>query len=71
MIFDVKRNTYNVVDGRLFPNTTEAEATNNDMLDIVSNGFKLRSSDDAFNGSSSTNIYYAVAESPFKTANAR
>ena len=40
-------------------------------IDILSNGFKLRTTNATFNPSSGTVMYYAIAETPFKTANAR
>ena len=42
------------------------------MLDFVSNGFKFRDTNEAnWNGSGITYLYYAIAKSPFKYANAR
>jgi hypothetical protein len=67
---DTARNTYNVVNTYLRANTFAAQGTDT-MNDIVSNGFKLRSSDTAFNGSGETYIYMAFAENPFKNALAR
>ena len=43
----------------------------NDFIDIVSNGVKIRTDDGGYNTDSSTYIFYAIAETPFKTANAR
>jgi hypothetical protein len=40
-------------------------------MDIVSNGFKIRTSSAAINQSTQTFIYIAFAENPFKYANAR
>jgi hypothetical protein len=40
-------------------------------IDLVSNGFKLKNSGNGSNRSGSKYIFYAVAESPFKYANAR
>jgi hypothetical protein len=67
---DTSRNTYNVVNTYLRANTSASEGTDT-MNDIVSNGFKLRSSDTAFNGSGETYIYMAFAENPFKNSLAR
>ena len=66
---DNKRVGYNVDNNQLYPNSYEVESTS-DYMDIVSNGFKFRDSDDNVN-SSATFIYLAFAESPFKYANAR
>jgi hypothetical protein len=73
IIFDTARNTYNFVDAQLRPNESTAEnsAGSAYSMDILSNGFKLRSSDSNLNGSGNTIIYAAFAENPFKNANAR
>jgi hypothetical protein len=71
-IIDTSRNTYNVAGTALFPNSTSSETTNGYYdLDIVSNGFKARTSNAATNASGGTYIYAAFAESPFQFANAR
>jgi 3D (Asp-Asp-Asp) domain-containing protein len=70
-IFDSVRSTYNVATNRLFPNSSAAEATNFNTLDILSNGWKLRDSNSAWNGSGSTYIYACFAENPFKYSLAR
>jgi len=70
-LFDSARNTYNVVDGKLKPNTDDAETVNTaNLVDFLSNGFKLRSTTDPTNGAHNF-IYVAFAENPFKTARAR
>lgn len=69
-IHDSTRNTSNVVNLRLLPNTSDAEATVI-TLDFLSNGFKLRTSDVDRNASGGTYIYAAFAENPFKNSNAR
>jgi hypothetical protein len=71
-IQDTSRSTYNVTDSRLFPNDSSAEISNGDgLVDINSNGFKIRTSHFGMNGSGNTIIYMAFCESPFKYANAR
>jgi hypothetical protein len=71
-VFDAARNTYNFTNSSLKPNTTGVEYTNNDVsVDLLSNGFKLRGTDLAINGSGNTHIYAAYAENPFKNSNAR
>jgi hypothetical protein len=71
-IHDTARDTYNVAQTELFPNGSYAEAQNSAYYyDILSNGFKLRTSDIRNNGSGDTYIYYAVAESPFNYSRAR
>jgi hypothetical protein len=43
----------------------------NNMIDLVSNGFKIRDASAFDNSSGDTYIYMAFAENPFKYANAR
>ena len=64
-IADNKRDPFNIVDGRIKPNTTAAEDDNN-QFDFLSNGFKLRTDAGDLNGTSGhTFIYLAFAEHPF------
>lgn len=69
-IYDVERDTYNVSDALLQAQDAAAEATYGG-LDFTSNGFKIRSSVGALNGSGNTLIYLAFSENPFKYSNAR
>jgi len=48
----------------LYPDSAEVE-TSTDSIDHLSNGFKLRNTSVARNGSGSTYVYFAFAESPF------
>jgi hypothetical protein len=61
MMYDNKREGYNVDNDNLKPNTNEAEGTSDD-LDLLSNGFKLRTSGSGEN--SGNFIYMAIAEEP-------
>jgi hypothetical protein len=72
-ITDSTRSTYNLDDAAfLYPDSSQTENTNvNDGLDILSNGFKMRTSNDPSNNSGSTYIYAAFASSPFKYSLAR
>jgi len=63
MIFDNKRDPFNVTDHKLYPNLANAEATNENDLDFLSNGFKLRNAHGA-----NTFIFMAIAEQPFVTS---
>ena len=54
-IFDNKRDTYNPIDKRLFPDTADVESTGTN-IDFVSNGFKFRSTATGYNGSGNTLI---------------
>jgi len=68
LVVDSSRNTYNVVNGYLVPNTSGAEGSAT-WGDFLSNGFKLRGT--THNGSGESYIYACFAENPFKYANAR
>jgi hypothetical protein len=71
-ILDDQRSPYNVADLALEPNTNDAEVTGSPReVDLLSNGFKIRGSDTNLNGDGHTLIFWACAETPFKTANAR
>ena len=65
-MFDNKREGYNVDNDALKANASDAETTT-DFIDLLSNGFKLRSSDSAVN--SGTVIYMAFAENPLVGTN--
>ena len=69
VILDNKRDTFNVADAYLLANSNAAEG-DLDLMDILSNGFKLRQVA-GNNESGQTIIYLAFAESPFKNARAR
>jgi hypothetical protein len=71
-IVDTARDTYNAMGTILIANTSGADNTSQyPYIDYVSNGFKLRKLWAGVNGSGSTYIYAAFAESPFQFANAR
>jgi len=73
-IWDTVRNTGQPLTDYLYANTSAAETTDpggSYIIDVVSNGFKPRAESEGMNNTSSDYIYYAVAESPFKYANAR
>ena len=67
-ICDNKRDLANVVDRTLKPNLTAAEA-DADVMDFLSTGVKLRTSDGGVNGSGSTYIFLSFAESPLVNSN--
>jgi len=69
-IYDAVRNTFNVVDKLLYPNLSNAEDTYT-FGDMLSNGFKIRSTDSGMNSNGNTIIYAAFAEFPFKFSLAR
>jgi len=71
VIYDTARGIINPTNIELYPTLSNAESSGSNFIDILSNGFKLRSSETYANGSGSTYIYMAFAENPFKNANAR
>jgi len=64
-LVDGTRGSTNPVSAELEANTNGAEATGNVRLDILSNGFKIRTSGAAYNASGGRYIYMAFAGSPF------
>jgi hypothetical protein len=77
-MIDTTRDTYNLSIYKLGANVATQEndaatvgTTANNTIDILSNGFKLRTTNGDTNGAGTTYIYMAFAENPFKYANAR
>jgi hypothetical protein len=68
---DTARSPYNVSTNYLVANASTAEQTGQ-LVDFLSNGFKIRVAvSSAMNGSGTTYVYAAFAENPFKNALAR
>lgn len=70
LVLDSSRQTYNVIGPYLLANASDAEGTAS-VIDFTSNGFKIRNTGGSYNTSSTTYIYAAFAENPFKNALAR
>jgi len=70
-IYDDKRDTYNESDHILQADLADAERTDLDKIDILSNGFKCLSTGGRTNQSGKNYIYLAFASNPFKYATAR
>ena len=70
-IWDSKRETFNPNSNLLYPNNNSAEGDGapNWVIDMLSNGFKARSSNNEANGSGNTIIYAAFAEFPIVSSN--
>tara|TARA_R110001606_G_scaffold397908_1_gene575656 strand:- start:10 stop:1059 length:1050 start_codon:yes stop_codon:yes gene_type:complete len=73
-IHDTKRQTYNVDNRYLLVNTADAESTSSSYaIDILSNGFKARTTNNSTNGtaggSGRSYIYLAFAEAPLVGSN--
>ncbi len=72
--YDTARDADNPIPAMLFANANSAQYTSgSNVIDIVSNGVKLRANNGTINGYTSGNTYFymAFAESPVKYANAR
>jgi hypothetical protein len=69
---DTARDTYNPAGFTLLADVADAEyGPSNTSLDILSNGFKPRTTSALVNASGGTYIYMAFAENPFKYATGR
>ena len=65
IVYDATRNTYNLATRRLQWNNNSNESMSNDYaIDILSNGFKIRTSDVSWNDDGERFIYMAWAEAP-------
>jgi len=64
-MFDSKRPGYNVNANLLYANDSASETTSGaNQIDLLSNGFKMRATNNGMNRSGSTFIYMAFAEEP-------
>jgi hypothetical protein len=75
-IYDTARDTYNLTHKSLYPDVNNAEndtiwSTTENTIDILSNGFKMRTSNAGTNAAGGAYIYIAFAETPFRYSNAR
>jgi hypothetical protein len=76
-IYDTARDPYNLTTAKLYPNlsgtenSAPGESASTNTLDVLSNGFKLRTSNSETNFSGDTYIYIAFSENPFQYARAR
>jgi hypothetical protein len=71
-INDTARSPSNTTNKRLLANTSGAEYQDaTEAVDMLSNGFKIRTSDGSRNTNGQTYIYMAFAENPFKYSLAR
>ena len=67
-IFDSKREGYNKDNDTLLANEENAESTT-DYLDILSNGYKVKTTDGDLNTNNGTYVYLAIAEAPLVGSN--
>jgi hypothetical protein len=72
VVLDTQRDPHNLSQKSLFPNSASSETANGFYdIDILSNGFKIRSSNAVVNASGGSYIFAAFADSSFKYSNAR
>jgi hypothetical protein len=72
IVWDSARNPSNLAQVGLFPNSNSGDSTaSTESIDILSNGFKVRGTSSRVNASGGQYLFMAIAESPFKYANAR
>ena len=79
ILVDSSRDPVNPCTNKLFPDYSGEEnvsspsgaTASTNHIDLLSNGFKMRSNNSWTNYSSNTYVFMAFAESPFKTANAK
>lgn len=68
-MYDNKRDPFNPTVEKLRADTNAAEATGTDkLIDMYSNGFKIRTDDAEFNTSGTNYLFHAIAENPFVTS---
>ena len=68
-IYDSKRLGYNGGDAPLFANLSNAESNDYGRIDFLSNGFKIRSSNDQVNNPGGKYLYMCLAEAPLVGSN--
>ena len=68
-ILDNKRDAFNVSAITLAANSSSADNNQNNVVDFLSNGFKLRATASGMNNSGDTYIYMAFAEAPLVGTN--
>jgi len=68
-LLDAKRNPTNIsTNSTIRGDESGAEGSASKLLDMLSNGFKLRGADGAYNGGDNPYIFMAFAENPFVTS---
>ena len=71
VMFDTARSTYNAVSHAVSADISDSEYSIANLLDICSNGFKMRDTHSTRNSSGVIYIYMAFAENPFQYSRAR
>ena len=72
LLFDSARDTYNATQLNLRPNLSTAESSQSaNLIDFLSNGFKLRGDSTGSVNPNQTLIYAAFGEHPLQSSRAR
>ena len=71
LLYDTSRALSNLTSVYLKPNSSDAESSAVSLGDILSNGFKVRTTDPGLNANGGSYIFMAFAEHPFRNALAR
>ena len=61
-IYDTARSPFNEVDDQLLADSAAAETTGSEELDILADGFKIKTTDSGVNASGNLYIYLAMAD---------
>lgn len=70
-VLDTTRSSYNQAIAGIMASNDDSEYSVYQFTDLLSNGFKLRSTNSGTNSSGETYVFIAFAENPFKYARAR
>jgi hypothetical protein len=70
IVMDTSRGPVNPTQFNLLWNSTNVDNSSS-LIDCLSNGFKVRTTDGGLNASGGTYIFACWMESPFQTANAK
>jgi hypothetical protein len=70
-VYDTVRNTINASVNKILFNSNALEDTSGEDIDILSNGFKVRTTAAGINTSTATYVFAAFSENPFKYSRAR
>ena len=68
-LYTNKQDTFNQMHRKVYTNAGSAEVANDNEIDFLSNGIKLRANDGGINTSGETYVFVAFAETPFVNSN--
>jgi hypothetical protein len=68
-MYNNKTKGFNTENDYIQPDTSSTENSDTDQIDIISNGFKLMSTDSGTNGNNYDHIFWAFAAQPLVSSN--